>query len=504
MEWKLSALLLALLLPLAGANYMNYEIQMQGENADLELEMSLESDSPVNIFQGALILPKGADVLSVRDSKGKISDFTVNDNGLAFSTNYSVAKELEVVSISMRLNGVRNEEFAPLYSSRISLPAMQDSELSAVINGSGLISFEANHSFSGELTGERLEIAGTGPASVKFHYSDEGKDWGHYKVFNKSSLGEVELRRNGFNDTELYYSWIPKIMGIEPPFERFPLVILEDNDFSTGVNAYSEGVYRTGGIIIVRSRVFEDNAAPVILHETVHGFNAQAMLWNDSGSAWFDEGMAKFTEYLARKRLGMHIANLFEGVNEYREGDYIIRVHPANTVEELMTYYSQGETFIENWAPDSGENREFGYSFGELFVRKYVKENGFSKLLNAYREFLNQKEEKETGKEFTETALLILGAELNACNFPGESEVKDCLKELNKFNPGIPDTKSIIKLGLEEKEKEIGGLERVKELEQEKWTLSVREFGSKSSEMTETIFSNSLSEIDSFLTGWSQ
>ncbi len=499
MEIRLAVLVFILLLPSAGANYMNYEILLLGENADLSLEMSLESETPVNVFNGALLLPGGAEVLGVSDSKGAIEDFSVHDGRLDFSTNYSVAKELEIVNISMKLRDVRNGEFAPLYNSRISMPAAVDSDVSVVIAGGGFISFEPNHGFSGELTVKKIELAGTGPASVKFFYSSEGTALEHYVLFNRSSLSDEELVAKGFSDAETYFGWIPKITGIEPPFEKFPVVVMDDAEFAEKVNAYSEGVYRTGGIILLKAGVFGENAAPVILHETVHGFNAQAMTWNNSGSAWFDEGMAKFTEYLARRRIGMRLANLFDGVNEYREGDYIIRVYPANSVEQLMEYYSGEKTFMNEWTPERESTREFGYSFGELFVRDYVYRNGFTSLLNAYRKFLDQEEEIDEGGKFTQTTLSLLGAEFEPCNYPSEQEVKDCLEQLNEFEPDIPDTKSIIKLGLEESEKEIEGLEKVEEMEREKWSDKVEEFKAKSEEMTESVYSSILSLINSFL-----
>ncbi len=495
------SLLVLLVLPFASSNYMNYSIQLNNDNADLNLEMSLENATPVNVFNGSIVLPENTEVLKMSDSKGEIKDFTVQGNILKFSTNYSIAKELEVVKISMKLKNIKNNEFAPLYSSRISMPAMPDSNVFAIIHGTGFISFETNHGFNGTLTPKKIEIQGIGPASIKFYYSQKGRQWQHYVVFNESSLGEVQLKEKGFNDAELYFNWLPKITGIEPPFEKFPIVILNDNEFEQKVNSYSEGVYRTGGLIIVRASVFEENAAPVILHETMHGFNAQAMSWNESKASWFDEGMAKFIEFLARKKLGMHLSNLFNGINEYREGNYVIKMYPANTLQQLMDYYAKKETFIEEWNPAQDKNREFGYSFGELFVRTYVKEKGFNELLKAYKEFLKQEKEIKDAHEFTKTLLSILGAKLEPCNYATEEKVKECLKEINEFNPQIPDTNTIIKLGLVKKEKEIEGLEKVKEIELKKWVSIVKKFNDKINEINSIVFTETLSIINSFMKG---
>ena len=442
--------LLALLAVVAAAfsSETSYTISMDGPDAMVTGQLELSSDKKVNYFQASVLLPENADVLSLADGQGKIEGFSMYSGKLDFQTNYSIAKDREQVEIGMKIPGARQDNLAPLYYSEFSLPAFEGSNTSVEISAPEILAFETSGGFVSGLREGKLFLKGSGPVSVRLYYSTKGTRTQKYVFFNLTGKSDDYLIEKGFDDADRLYWIIEQITGIRHQFPKTLVAVLSDRDYNSIVNNYSEGVYRTGGIIFIREQVFRENAAPVIIHESTHAVNAQVFLWNNSQAAWLDEGAAKLAEYFAKKMLGMRSPNLFYGNISYVEGNYKYTLYPNSSLPELSDYYGSGKTFMEAWNPSTGSMREFGYAFSELFFRNYVMDNSFQKLREKYREFLAVKGEITDDAEFTGKIMGIFGTELSPCRAESSDLIKSCVERANNFNPMPENEFEVLLLGI--------------------------------------------------------
>jgi len=458
---KKAFLLLFFLLAAAGlanASYFNYSIELEGDGAVFTTTIGLESATPANSFKlNGFLLPENSTVISIKDTIGEIEDYTLAGGKITFESNKGAARLKETVELKYSVEGVKGKGFSPLYFAEFSLPASEGSDVSVEVKGERVISFESNTGFNGEVRDGVLKMAGQGPAWFACFYSNEGKDYNHYVLFNKSGHSDTELEEHGVREADKLFDIIPLIIGIKPPFEKIPVVALEESEYLAQINSYSEGVYRTGGIIVVNGESFEKDASAVILHETTHAFNAQALEWNESGTAWFDEGTAKFVENLIRGMRGERKANLFRGKVSWIEGSYRYTIEPRGNFNDLVAYLNEKKGFMEEWNTDTEETREFGYAFSELYVREYVREKGYEKLQEAYRGMLEINESTKSREEFSSRILGLLGKELYPCDKGDEVQIQECVNALNKASFDVPEKTTVLQLGLEDEEFESAG-----------------------------------------------
>ncbi|MCX6802166.1 MAG: hypothetical protein NT067_03550 [Candidatus Diapherotrites archaeon] len=467
---KLTALAVFLVLAFstASAGYFNYSIELQGKDALFTVTIGLESQTEATSFAlNNFFLPENSTVVSLRDSIGQIKNYSVSKEGISFETNSGGMRSKETVELKFRTAGIALDDYSPLYSAEISLPGSSDSRATIEMKGARIISFEATPEFSGEISGGSLKLSGKGPAAFAAFYSKEGAEFQHFVLFNKSGLPDKKIEENGMKEADGLFDIIPRLLGFNVPFEKIPVLVLGEEEYAERINSYSEGVYRTGGIIVLRESAFEKNAAAVVLHETVHAFNAQAMKWNESGASWFDEGMAKFIEAYARKMLGEKSPNLFYGDVTWKQGSYQYTLKPAGNLTDLEGYIAGKERFMEEWNTDNAETRDFGYAFAELYVRAFLKEKGFSALQQAYRKMLEIKETAGTGEEFSAKIVSLLGKELYPCGSESGQEIKKCVEGLNSFEFSLPETVSVLQLGLSASEKEFGAEGKTMELKKQ-------------------------------------
>ncbi len=464
MKQLLVPLVFVLLLGTASAGQFNYSIELQESNALFTTIITLESKSPVNSFSlSGFFLPQNSEVISVKDTIGKIKNFSIEGNTISIKTNSGKARLKESIELKYLVKGFRKEEFSPLYFAEASLPAEKNSELEIEVKGVRVLSFETSPGFRGQVKDGVLKIAGSGPIGFWFFYSDRGKDYNHYILFNKSSYSDKELEERGLNEAEKLYGIIPQVIGVNLPFPKVPMLVLDEKEYSEKINSYSEGVYRTGGVIVISEREFEKNAAAVILHETTHAFNAQVMQWNESGAAWFDEGMAKFIEEYVRKLRGERKANLFNGKVSWVEGSYRYTIEPRGNLNDLVKYLEDRMDFMKEWDTGNESTREFGYAFSELYIREFVREKGIPELQKKYREMLKIKKGIKGRAEFSAKMTSLLGKELYPCDKQTELEIKECVDRLNEFTPGLPEKTPVLQLGLTEKEfNSVGAIQEMK------------------------------------------
>ncbi len=444
--------LLILLLPLVTASFINYNIEVLGEEAIVTATIGLEADSPVNSFSTKIGLPENSEILSLRDSKGEIKGFTVKDEMIEFETNSGARKTRETVELKYEISEFCKGKLSKPCQMDISLPGFPGSNSSVKITGQRILSFETIPSFAGEIKEKELELIGEGAPSFYAFYSDEGTEFDNFVLFNQSSMSKKEIEEKGLREADSLIEIIPQATGISLPYKKIPLVILDAADYEEKINPYSLGVYMTGGVIVLNSEAFNENATAIILHETTHAFNAQAIEWDSSGAAWFDEGTAKLIENYVRELRGERKPNLFIGNITWNESNYRYTLQPRGNIEELVSYLLEKKKFMKEWDTKNGETREFGYAFSELYVKEFIKEKGFEELQKAYREMLAVKDRIENRAEFTDKLTEILEKPLTPCKSQKEQEIRDCVKKLNSFEIMLPEKTSILKLGLNDEE----------------------------------------------------
>lgn len=484
------------------AGFFNYSIELMEENAVFTVTMQLESITPTNSFKlNGFSLPENSELVSLEDSIGKIENYSVKNNSLSFTTNTGELREKETVKIEYLVKNIREEQFSPLYFAEISLPGSENSDLTVEVKGQRILSFETSTGFNGEIKGEKLKIVGRGPIGFWIYYSSKGIDFNHFVLFNKSNYSNQELTERGIREADKLFDVIPIIVGLSLPFEKLPLLVLNQEQYTEHINSYSDGVYRTGGLLAINEKSFEDNGTAVVLHEATHAFNAQAMKWNESGAAWFDEGMAKFVEGIIREHRGEKKPNLFRGKISWIEGSYRYTINPKGDYRDFVHYLDQKKEFMKEWDTGNESTRDFWYAFSELYVREFVKEKGFKELQDAYRKMLKVKETITNRTEASNKLVSLLGKPLYPCNNKNENETLECVVGLNEFTPRIPEKTSVLQLGLSESEKEFESIRKQHEMEKKILKEKIKGFREKLLELVHSLFSEIKSKKNQFLPG---
>ena len=455
MRWKIILLLFGVLLTFAFANaqinYIDCNLELRSNSVIADISLYLKAESAVNYFVISMPFYENGTVLSLADSLGEIKDYKIEENVLTIRTNSSAKRREDIIKLKVKIDGLAEERFSNIYFVKFSLPAEQKTKVSFRAYGKRILGFDTASGFRGSLKNGELKISGLGPFITSFFYSEEGRRFGKFILLNKSNLTDEKIGKSLERASELYFI-VLAVLGIELDANEFAVLVLSDDEYKEKINEYSEGVYSTGGLIVIKESAFEKKEAPaVVLHELTHEINAKIMAWNNSGTSWFDEGLAKFVEYLTKKQLGLRTNNLFYGVVQYSDAQYTYTLNPASDWKLLKQYYDKNEQFMLEWNADNADIREFGYAFSELFIREYVKEKGFGALHRALRELLKIKQSVNTPKEFSKAVLEALDTKLEPCKRESEKKLLSCIRELNRFNPEIPETKVLI-IGVEEQE----------------------------------------------------
>lgn len=467
-----SLLLIIILLVVFSANVfagsITYNVKFEGSVIDVNLFIELESRQPVNQFLGRIAVPENSVVQRIFDSKGEIEEFELSGGLLDFNSNVTVQKRKEVVGIEMQWNGLVKEEFQPVYCPVLQFSATAGSETEITIDvgeENGVLSLEPSYGFQASYSEEKIEFVGEGATNALFCYANksEGEEFDHFILFNSDE--DIS------NADDLFYL-IPLLLGVQPIYGKYPVLVLEDEEYESKLNSFSEGINVPGSLSVIKESAFEEErAVEIILHEVTHSFNAWVFPWNTSKSAFFDEGIAKTIEKLAKKRLGKRNSNLFYKNIVYIQGDKMITLYPASDWEELLEYYESGGDFVREWNPVEEQRNEFAYAYSELFVRNYIKEKGISGLHEAYEEFLEVGERVSEAEEFYEKLIELLEVDGEPCYFLTENELKTCLERINGFSIQLPEETEVTVLG-SLLEGETGAVETIdiagiKELEKE-------------------------------------
>ena len=419
--------LIAIVLP-SGSSEVFYDIDAGSSsvkmNATLELECQQSDDNcPVNRWSLNWDIPEDAKVISIEDSYGGIEDYTVSNNQVSISTNSGSRRTSETVRIQMQIDREAEHIHQGLYKRRINLAGFSGEKTSGTISHPDLISGWAGNGFNEGYQGSSMNFKGEGSTSVRINYG-EGDETQYYEFF-----------RGMPENPSLAYEISVGMTGLTQDFERFPVALMNPDNYEGSVVDWSAGEY-VAGSFRMRDNL-ESQFLPVLAHETVHGLNDRELKWDETTSTWLDEGTSKYVESL----VSLHLKgkdktrNLFGDdttYTEYRNGTrYRVTAPSSGDPQRLWDYYRQDGKFMKDWNPhDFPQHRSFGYAYSELIIRNYVVNEGGS-LRELYDE-LDPRTEVTSNQEKWEIASEHLN--LTPCRYESRERFDRCLERINNYD----------------------------------------------------------------------
>jgi len=193
-----------------------------------------------------------------------------------------------------------------------------------------------------------------------YHYSTE-----HYETFAQNITPRI---RQEIVETESLYGMLSDITGIEPPYEKWTVIFTPDS----GTSKKEAGLYVGTSMMFIREDAMDEHLAPLIAHETMHGFNGDPLSWNEAGGFWFEEGMGTYASHLFSLELALEEPDFFVKNSDFYSSEY----------DELADYYRNDETYMETW--DFETLDAFSYEYSQFIIRAYVDFYGTDALKQAY------------------------------------------------------------------------------------------------------------------------
>ncbi|MFP4046010.1 MAG: hypothetical protein ACLFS3_03040 [Candidatus Aenigmatarchaeota archaeon] len=467
MRKPLIAILICLVLvpSLASASFV-HRVEVQDDDARVTSVIGLNSPEESGRWQTemSIEMPNRTDMLRVEDGENNLS-FDFEDGELFFTTDPTDEDE-ERVKITYLVRDIREEQFSDLDLIEMNLPGFQGERTKARVEADDVISWYTPPGFSSQRANGSMLFSGDEAFSLRLYSSDGGRDSENYRYF-----GDVDLNR-----TENMFPILSFLTGIESPHEKYALVFLDDERYDRNINDWSSGVYRTGGLIVVRRDLPEVELTSTVLHETMHGFNEEVLKWDRTQTAYYDEGMAKFLEYLVHNKLVKKQAEVFGDRVYLEENGSRYYLEPRSSHDQLWDYYTSDENWIKRWNPyqeSSSERRRFGYALSELIIRKHVQENGIDGLREVSQDLL----EEDRSVDMWEEKAMILSQhlDLSPCYSHPRSQFEDCLEEINNQNITLDGLDLDVEpIRSQDQEEEINITERDFELPPEEKTRTER------------------------------
>jgi len=440
MERKILIVFAFLLLVPGVEGITTYDITVEGSSILVNTTFELYTSDPgekVNYWKSTFTLPPRSTIISISDSKGKITEYNFTDNVISFETNSGGRREKEVVSVLFRSNDIVDTTYSPLKRMNISLaafgdqrPDLPDEKTFVTVNVNNIISYTSSLGFVSQEGESEVTFAGDGPASITLNFG-RGEEYDHFILFGGANISLVDNM----------YGIIPAVTGFVPKYKRFPVIVLDDEEYNTQVNDWSEGQFSSGVILIRRSVVSEPTFPGVLLHEATHGFNEHALRWDNTRVTWFDEGVAQYVEFLANQQLRVREPEIFGDPVKWVEGFKVFTLPPRSSGDELWNYYVTSMKFMEGWNPKESQTREFGYAFGELMVREFVMGGG-----NLHEVFNDLFEIEETIGDISQknaVILELLDSDFKPCYSSSRTGFDECIEEINDMEPDVPENVTI-------------------------------------------------------------
>lgn len=412
--------LIVLLIAFSGlsAAEVYYDVEADSSSVEVDTSVKMEcapepegSGCPVTRWTTRLSVPQSAEVTNVSSSNGEVSDWEREVGTVRITTDTPPTRS-ELISASYRIDREAYEVTEGLYTRRISLPGFRGERNSGTVTVEDFISGRLGSGFSFSSEGETVNFTGTG-ASNMVAASGEGFESEHFEFF-----GDV------VEDSSSAYRIPVGTLGISNMFDRFPVAVMDSEEYNESVNEWSAGQY-VNATLYVRDDLGE-NQRPVLAHEAVHGLNDQYLDWSAPGS-WFDEGTAKYVEFLVRKSQGDRTRNVFGEDVTYQEGRYRYTLPSDGDIDRLWSYYSNDEEWMKTWTPQQG-NRGFGYAYSELVIRNYVRNGG--RLSQLYRDIESTEFSSAEGKWNAMSEHM----DLTPCKHDTKERFEQCIEDVNSYD----------------------------------------------------------------------
>lgn len=436
MKRVLPLLVFLLAIPSAQA-ITTYDITVQEQGVLVNVTFELYASSAgekVNYWSTSFIIPEGAQVLGVWDSKGPIANYSLLGTTIFLDTHTGGLRDREVVTILYHLNNRVDRTFFPLQRLNLSLAAFTDSRTDVpdektfvTVTAPDIIAYTPSFGFTSQEGDGQVLFAGEGPGGFSLFFG-QGQEYDNFVVFGE----DIDV-----TEADLAYGLIAVITGLVTEYDRHPVVILDDEDYDRELNDWSSGQFREG-LIFLRSS--DENLMSTLLHEATHGVNERALRWQKTHVSWFDEGVAKYVEFVLARQQEKRQAELFGEPVVWREGTTQYTLNPRGTADELWNYYRSGNTWMEQWAPDQPQAREFGYAYSELVIRDAIFRRGSEAIHRVMEELLEERVQAETVDEYNIVIFRALGSNFRPCDNPSRDVFEACLDDLNALDPPVPDT----------------------------------------------------------------
>lgn len=450
--------LLSALLLLAGsaaAEEVYYEIDVSQEQVLMNTTVVLECDGErCPTLRWAV--PEDGEVLSIRDSSGKITDYEVENGGISVRPGNDRAKQQETFKLEFRVNREAEEIYNGLYKRQLSLRSFKGEETSGNIHVDNFLSGWTGYGVETSIEGNNLSFRTEGPLTFRVKFGDKGYSTKYYEFFG----GRPE-------NSSIAYEIAVGTTGEQLQVKRLPVALLPDDVFDEQLAPWSSGEYSDGSIRMRQH--LTDSFLPVLAHETVHALNNRKLKWDRTSSAYFEEGTSRHIEYLVKKklyredRINIPPRELFGESVRYDpdESDRYYNTTPSKgSADVLWGYYQNNNEFMKQWNPfDSpAEYRGFGYAYSELIIKNHLMKNnatlsGVYENLNVEREISDPQEKWEIFSQHLD---------MTPCEYETRERFDQCLEDINDYNytvysakpsSGNDEALQIEKLEIPEKEK---------------------------------------------------
>lgn len=405
-----------------------YEIDAGDDSVRMNTTLELECDTadencPVNRWRLTWDLPEGSDLISIEDSLGEVDDYTKDGDQVSLRTNRGDRRDSETVRIRVEIDGKAEEIHKGLFKRKLNLAGFSDQETRGIVRNPELISGWTGKGFETSYSEKQMNFTGEGSTSVRINFG-KGHKTEYYEFFGDKP-----------SNTSLAYEVSVGMTGLTQGFERFPVAVMDKNDYDGSVVQWSAGEY-VGGSFRMRKSL-EDDFLPVLAHETVHGLNERKLKWDTTSSTWLDEGTSKYVETLVNLHLKgkQRTRKLFGENTTYtvsRNGTrYRVTAPSSGDPERLWNYYQNDREFMKNWNPrDYPDERSFGYAYSELIIRNHIaRENNTLRELYRQMDF-NRRIESNQEK----WNLLSRYLDLKPCNYNSREKFNSCLQEINSYD----------------------------------------------------------------------
>ncbi len=437
--------LLFLLITATSQASIHYRIDIEEENIDKQVNITLTSEEYVNLWKTSWNIPDNVSNLYLRDTKGEITDYDSYNNHVEFKTNTGELRTEEIVEIGYTVENAVERPSKELEKIELQLTGLAEEPTNIEINTpNDILGTYSSHGTEKDLWKNDVHFRGEGPVNTIVTWTSKESEYNNYVNFGK----QIDLSK-----PDELYPIVGEITGQNTSFRKLGVVVMPDTEFDEEFGENRAGVYQPGGIINIRESEVEKETFPsLVIHETVHAYNQEPLKWSQTPASVVDEGTATYVEYLVNQKLGVEQPEMFGEEVEWtdkcknnKEKSCIYTLPPRGQPNHLWEYYQQEMDFMYDWNPsmhgffDSDLTKsEFGYSYSQLLVREAVEESQ-EKSLEFIYEKMEGLEVAKTTNEYVKNLEEIFENDLRPCYSDDRGLFEECLEDLNRMELPLPE-----------------------------------------------------------------